>query len=188
MLLYQGDELGLPDGEVPFERLRDPASRRFFPDHLQRDGSRTPMPWDSSSPNAGFSAGRPWLPVGPLHPALSVDRQERDADSTLHWTRRLIDLRRNRPVLRRGSMRFLDLQEPLLGIERADPADRVLCLFNVSASPIAVDLPELEGAVLLAGQSYSSSSGTRANLGAFGFCIAALPPGTSKDARHPVDP
>src|SRR5690606_34169622 len=44
--LYQGEELGLPEAEVPFEALQDPYGVAFWPNFKGRDGCRTPMPWD----------------------------------------------------------------------------------------------------------------------------------------------
>ncbi|HUH23011.1 MAG TPA: alpha-amylase family glycosyl hydrolase, partial [Brevundimonas sp.] len=79
--LYQGEELGLPQGEVPFERLRDPEAIANWPRTLGRDGARTPMPWSSSAPHAGFSTVEPWLPIDPRHVDLAVDAQEAEPGS-----------------------------------------------------------------------------------------------------------
>lgn len=174
-LLYQGDELGLPDGEVPYELLRDPATRRFYPDFLQRDGARTPMPWSASAPHAGFTSGQPWLPIGRHHAALAVDAQEGDAASTLSITRRLIALRNGERALRTGDTRFANLPEPLLGFERIDGTRRVVCVFNVSGTPAQVDLPALDRATPLLSSGLSSAADGRADLAGYGFCVAALP-------------
>ena len=61
--LYQGEELGLEEAEIAFEDLRDPYGIRFWPGFKGRDGCRTPMVWEAPPPNAGFSSGKPWLPV-----------------------------------------------------------------------------------------------------------------------------
>jgi alpha-glucosidase len=55
VFLYQGEELGLPEAEVPFAKLRDPYGIAFWPDYKGRDGCRTPHPWTSNPPFAGFS-------------------------------------------------------------------------------------------------------------------------------------
>jgi alpha-glucosidase len=173
MLLYQGDELGLPDGDVPFECLRDPATKRFYPDYLQRDGSRTPMPWHAADAQAGFTRGAPWLPLGRHHTVLAVDRQESSDDSTLAWARRLISLRRSEPALRSGDCRFLELPEPLFGFERVLGHRRVACIFNVagSSTPIAAAAATF-GRVRLANGYVAGTQGA-ASLGPFGFCIIA---------------
>ena len=106
IFLYQGEELGLPQGDVPFEKLKDPEGIRFWPDSLGRDGCRTPMPWRRDALHAGFSTAEPWLPVDARHHGLAVDVQEREAGSTLALTRRLIALRKSSAALRLGSIVF----------------------------------------------------------------------------------
>ena len=83
VFVYQGEELGLPQADVPFERLQDPEAIANWPLTLGRDGARTPMPWVSGAVNAGFSEVEPWLPVDPAHLPLAVDAQEADPASTL---------------------------------------------------------------------------------------------------------
>jgi len=76
--VYQGEELGLTEAEIDFADLRDPWGIEFWPDFKGRDGCRTPMPWSSQLPNAGFSTAKPWLPVPREHLSLAVDKQEED--------------------------------------------------------------------------------------------------------------
>ncbi|MBY0420890.1 MAG: DUF3459 domain-containing protein, partial [Parvularculaceae bacterium] len=140
IFLYQGEELGLPQAEVPFERLQDPEGIRFWPESLGRDGCRTPMPWRGDAAHAGFSAAEPWLPVPSAHDALAVDRQEM-AGSTLEATRRFIAFRRNSAALRLGSIEFLDAPEPLLVFRRRHGEDRLLCAFNLCDRAATIDLP-----------------------------------------------
>ncbi|MEJ0045460.1 MAG: alpha-amylase family glycosyl hydrolase [Rhodospirillales bacterium] len=117
--LYQGQELGLPQAELPVEARRDPEGR---------DGCRTPMPWTGGVPCAGFSTVAPWLPIPREHLPLSVAAQEADPDSLLHWVRRFLAWRRTQPALIDGEIRFLELPEPLLGFERGDG---ITLIFNL---------------------------------------------------------
>ena len=87
--VFQGEELGLAEADVPYEALRDPYGIAFWPAFKGRDGCRTPMPWDASE-RAGFSSVAPWLPVPHQHLQLSVAAQERDPSSALHGFRRLL--------------------------------------------------------------------------------------------------
>jgi alpha-glucosidase len=135
--IYQGEELGLPQGEVPFDRLVDPEAIANWPETLGRDGARTPMPWRAGAPHAGFSTTEPWLPVDPRHPPLAVDRQDADPASILYLTRRLIALRRREPALRLGSLRFLDAPAPLLAFERVHGDDILTCVFNLGHETVA---------------------------------------------------
>ena len=126
--------------EVPFEALQDPEAIANWPRTLGRDGARTPMPWTARGTNAGFSAGKPWLPVGADHPGLSAEVQEGDADSVLRFTRRLLAVRSASEALRLGSAEFVDAPGELLVMIRAHGAERVTCIFNLG--PDAVEVPE----------------------------------------------
>ena len=130
VFLYQGEELGLPQAEVPYDRLVDPEARANWPQTLGRDGARTPMPW-TDGPRAGFSSAEPWLPVDPRHLSLSVQAQEGDPASTLNFTRRLLALRRDLPALRSGDLHLLGDDPDLLAFERGAGGDRLLCVFNL---------------------------------------------------------
>lgn len=139
--LYQGEELGLDEAELPHESLRDPYGISFWPSFKGRDGCRTPMPW-SKSPDAGFSQGEPWLPVPEHHLARSVAAQEADPSSTLHRVRDFLHWRAAQPALQHGSIRFLDAGEPVLAFVRQTPEQALLAVFNLSAQPLEWDLPD----------------------------------------------
>ena len=74
IFLYYGEELGLPQVDIPFADLKDPEAIANWPRTLSRDGARTPMPWNDAGPYLGFGDAKPWLPVGEAHRALSVAR------------------------------------------------------------------------------------------------------------------
>jgi len=132
IILYQGEELGLPQVDVPFDRLQDPEAIANWPHTLSRDGARTPMPWSSADPNLGFSASEPWLPIGASHATLAVDLQECASDSMLGFTRECMALRNRLPALRQGSMEILEAGEALLVFDRAAEGQRLRCAFNLS--------------------------------------------------------
>ncbi len=142
VFVYQGEELGLPQGRVPFERLRDPEAIANWPLTLGRDGARTPMPWRAEAPFAGFSTVEPWLPVDPAHPPLAVDAQEADPGSTLLAARRAIGLRRRRPILRTGSMRIREGDDDLLTFTRGEGAEALLCVFNLGHQTEGWSVPQ----------------------------------------------
>jgi len=141
-IVYQGEEMGLPQGEVPFERLVDPEAIANWPETLGRDGARTPMPWRSEAQFAGFSTVEPWLPVDARHPALAVDRQSGDANSMLATTRRLIAARRATACLRMGNMKVIHADNAVLVFERTLGAERRLCAFNLGFAPCDWAAPE----------------------------------------------
>jgi alpha-glucosidase len=148
--IYQGEELGLPEAEVPFELLQDPYGRAFWPEFKGRDGARTPLPWTADAPQAGFTSGTPWLPVSGEHHRLAVDRQAADPQSMLNFSRALLRWRRGLPLLRAGDIRFIDAPDPVLRFERRRGNSAVQAVFNLGAEPVSLPLPRslapLEGA------------------------------------------
>lgn len=141
MCLYQGSELGLPQANVPFEKLIDPYGREFFPAFSGRDGSRTPMPWRQEGPFNGFSVVEPWLPIPEEHRALAVDAQCALPGSTLNRLKRFLNWRREQPALRRGAMSFLETEPGVLGFQRILDGQAITCLFNFRAEEAICDLP-----------------------------------------------
>jgi len=117
--LYYGDELGLPDTDIPADQLRDPVSIALAPVH-NRDAARTPMPWTDDA-GAGFTEPgvEPWLPFGATS-SCNVADQRRDPTSTLHLTRDLIALRRERPELRDAPCTALASDEDMWAWRRGD--------------------------------------------------------------------
>jgi alpha-glucosidase len=139
VLLYQGEELGLPEADLRRDQLKDPVGDLYYPLHKGRDGCRTPMPWDAERPNLGFSSGMPWLPMAPEHRTLAVSRQQVDEQSTLRFVRRFLAVRRNSPAMRWGEIVFRDAPAPLLLFERQLDSERVLCAFNMSDREVAFE-------------------------------------------------
>ena len=138
--LFQGEELGLPEAELPFDAIRDPYGIAFWPDFKGRDGCRTPMPWDEST-QSGFSTTTPWLPVAATHAVLNVARQERDPASTLQRLRRFLAWRRTQPALLHGDIAFVDTPEPVLAFRRTTSAQTLLVAFNLSETALRIAWP-----------------------------------------------
>ena len=133
IFLYQGEELGLPQAKVPFDRLRDPFAIAAYTGGSGRDGARTPMPWTAANASAGFSTSpETWLPVDDAHRPLAVDRQDGDSTSMLNFTRALIALRRASTALREGSATVIDGLGGVLAFERETPDERLLCVFELA--------------------------------------------------------
>ncbi|HEY5804045.1 MAG TPA: alpha-glucosidase family protein [Lysobacter sp.] len=138
--LYQGEELGLTEADVPFESLQDPYGIAFWPNFKGRDGCRTPMPWNGGN-HSGFSDGKPWLPVAETHSARSVAVQDAQPDSVLNGVRHLMRWRKSHPALVAGDIAFLDAPEPVLAFTRGSGDESMLVAFNLSAQPQQWALP-----------------------------------------------
>jgi len=141
IFIYQGEELGLPQADIDFDSLQDPEAIANWPLTLGRDGARTPIPWRSDGVNAGFSSARPWLPIPDSHIALAVDRQERDPDSQLALTRRLIAFRNRSDALRVGAIRIIEASPTILVFERTSATGRFACAFNLGHAAHALQPP-----------------------------------------------
>jgi alpha-glucosidase len=168
--LYQGEELGLPQAHVPFERLRDPYGINFWPKFKGRDGCRTPMPWTGEL-NGGFCSAEPWLPVDQVHIELSVESQEADPDSMLHFTRALLSLRSLRSELSKGSLRFMEAPEGVLAFLREDGGSAMLCIFNMDVSAKSMPVPIQARHIM---QRHAALSEGSVELGVSGFCLLEI--------------
>jgi alpha-glucosidase len=140
LCVYQGEELGLTEASVPFERLQDPYGKRFWPAYKGRDGCRTPLPWQHDVAHGGFSTAEPWLPFDESHDAATVARQESDSGSMLNAFRKMARWRREHEVVRKGRFRFLEAEATgVLAIARADDHGELICAFNFSGEPLPFD-------------------------------------------------
>lgn len=141
--IYQGEELGLQEGEVAFEDLQDPYGIEFWPAFKGRDGCRTPMPWDhQANTNAGFSVSKPWLPVDASHQAKAVSAELDDPTSTLNFYKGAIALRHAYPVLRQGAHDGVKHTNDVVHFTRKNGKQTLFCAFNLSASPATFARPD----------------------------------------------
>lgn len=143
--LYYGEEIGMVDGEIPEERLQDPARFHYF----GRDPERIPMQWDAT-PGRGFSVVEPWLPYGPIE--ISVATQDADPDSLLSLYRRAIWRRKAEPALIWGNYEELAAPEGAMAFARRTSGERtVIVAINTETASQALALPSGEWSVLLCG-------------------------------------
>jgi len=158
--IYQGEELGLGEADVPFDKLQDPYGIEFWPEFKGRDGCRTPMVWTSGNDNAGFSTGIPWLPVDPAHLPLSAEAQEKSPDSLLNFYRHFMAFRKSHPALIDGEISKLAANDTVLSFQRGGD---LFCAFNLSDESRPISLPK--GAQVLA-SGFAAPDNTLAPYGA----------------------
>lgn len=106
--IYQGEELGLDEvHDLPDEARQDPTWFRTKGERHGRDGCRVPIPWKSDAPALGFSpSGEAWLPQPARWKDLARDVQQEDPESTLHFYRDALRLRREH-YLGAGELQWL---------------------------------------------------------------------------------
>jgi alpha-glucosidase len=138
--LYYGDEIGMRDVAIPPERVHDPWEKNVPGLGLGRDPERTPMQWEAA-PNAGFTTGRPWLPVAVDADVVNVLRQREDPRSILTLYRRLLALRRARPALAVGAYEPVETTGDVLAYSRRAGTSRCLVALNLGSSGQRLEVP-----------------------------------------------
>jgi len=173
IFLYQGEELGLPQAKVPFDRLRDPFDIAAWPGGAGRDGARTPMPWTGEGGTGGFSlAADAWLPFEDAHRPLNAAAQEADPDSLLQFTRRLLALRRSLPALRHGSAALRPAPPGVLAFERGEGEERCLCVFELGGETARQEVGQ--GSRLMAAFAGAELAGVALALPPYGGAILKI--------------
>ncbi|MFF2064586.1 glycoside hydrolase family 13 protein [Streptomyces sp. NPDC058200] len=134
--LYQGEELGLPEVEIPLDRIQDPMHFRSGGTDPGRDGCRVPLPWTADAPYAGFGSGtEPWLPQPASWPSYAADLQSDDPASMLTLYREALRLRRTEPGFGDGPMNWLEAAPGVLSFARTGGAGGLVCLVNFAGEP-----------------------------------------------------
>jgi alpha-glucosidase len=141
--IYEGQELGLEEVDLPDEARRDPIFFRTRGARKGRDGCRVPIPWESTPPGFGFTSGTPWLPIPRSWKDVSVEAQEQDVGSTLELYRSALAARRASDALRSSSFRWLDSPPGTLVFARESHDQSVVCAVNVDAEPLELPSGEL---------------------------------------------
>ncbi|MFP5238168.1 MAG: glycoside hydrolase family 13 protein [Acidobacteriota bacterium] len=142
-LFYYGDEIGMKT--TPPERkdqVKDPVGRAAWPFFKGRDGERTPMQWNLEK-NAGFTTGKPWLPVPPTYKTVNVQVEE-NPDSMLAWYKDLIHLKKTNEAFAHGDNVMLDPsnQKVLSWMRQAADGSQVVIAANFSPEPQTVNLSD----------------------------------------------
>lgn len=166
--LYYGEEIGMHDVVIPFDRICDPVGKRV--PALGRDPERTPMQW-GPAPGAGFTtAATPWLPLADDYAAINVERQRRDPHSHLSFYRRAIWYRKRTAALTHGTYTPVEGPPDTFIYRREHGSSRCVVALNFASEGRTVQLPGLGGARL------SLSTDPDRSEGALGAAAVRLGP------------
>lgn len=153
--LYQGEELGSPNGDIAPEDRHDPVSTRNDTDE-GRDVCRTPMAWNTDTYN-GFSTAEPWIRAVDRPNDFTVAGQHANTAAPLHRYRRLIALRRRHPDMWQGEMTVIASgREDTAVIQRGS----TLTVANLGQEPFAINLGEGQWHVAFASQGADGDAAT----------------------------
>ncbi|MFZ0490247.1 MAG: alpha-glucosidase [Salegentibacter sp.] len=156
---YYGDELGMTNiGFDSIEQYQDIAARNGYKKVvneggdvkaymkklklLSRDNGRTPMQWNDSG-NAGFTDGTPWLPVNDNYKEVNVADEERDPNSVLNYFKKMVQLRKDHPVLVYGDYELVQPEHPAIyAYTRKMNENEMLVLLNFTKENASIDLAD----------------------------------------------
>ena len=164
--IYQGEELGMTNICLPIEEHVDIETLNTYAERIalgydpedvmasirarSRDNARTPIQWTAGE-NAGFTTGKPWMPINPNYTKINAEAALADPDSVFHYYRKLIQLRKTYDVLRSGSFTLLCPEdEQIFAYTRDTEQEHMLVVCNFSAETLDFDAPEnFRGAQML---------------------------------------
>ena len=165
--IYQGEELGMTNIKLDIDQYVDLEIHNLYKERTEqgyapedvmqpiwargRDNARTPMQWTAGE-NAGFTTGKPWLPVNPNYTRINAESALADPDSVFHYYRRLIELRKTIPEFRDGSFTLLCPEdEQVFAYTRDTLTGHMLVVCNFSDKEATFRIPEAfrDGEVLI---------------------------------------
>ena len=135
--IYYGEEIGMNDAQIPFEKIVDPAGINLWPDYKGRDSARTPMQWDDGV-FSSFSKVEPWLPVTDDYNGLNVKAQMSDQNSLLNFYKRLITLRKTSDIIKYGTIQFVDIDPDVLAYIRSFGNKKIFVILNFSEKTVDI--------------------------------------------------
>lgn len=156
--IYQGEELGMTNirldiaDHVDIEThnvYRERIAQRYPEEDVMksiharsRDNARTPMQWTAGE-NAGFTTGKPWMPLNPNYTGINAEAALADPDSVFHYYRRLVELRKSYDIFRDGSFTLLCPEdEKIFAYTRDTKYAHLLVVCNFAGESLSFDAPE----------------------------------------------
>lgn len=153
VFLYNGEELGLPDLDLPDWALRDPVWERSGHVERGRDGCRVPLPWEGGTPPFGFTDGQDsWLPMPFEWAHLTVEAQLEDPGSMLSLYRQAIEFRKAHAAFRGDELEWYGAPPGCFAFRRRGGG--LICALNTSGALVPLPAGEilLSSAPLVDGQ------------------------------------
>lgn len=156
--IYQGEELGMTNVKLPLEQYQDVEIHNMYRKRLAegypeeeilrsiyakgRDNARTPMQWNDEA-NAGFTTGKPWLPVNPNYTQINAQAALQDPDSVFWYYKKLVELRKSYAVFAQGDFTLLEENHPHLFVyQRSTEKEQILVFCNFAAEEVSWERPD----------------------------------------------
>lgn len=157
--IYQGEEIGMTNIRFDsIEDYRDIETLNLYREKVivgneepeqvmesiyakSRDNARTPLQW-SDNPQAGFTTGEPWIKVNPNYKEINAKQSVEDPNSIYHYYRKLIQLRKQYPIIVYGDYQLLlPEHEQIFAYLRIYQDQKLLVITNFSEDNIPFELP-----------------------------------------------
>ena len=192
--IYQGQELGMENCPVSdISEVDDISALNEYKVALaagktkeealhlvgkySRDNARTPYQWDASA-NAGFTTGKPWLPVNPNYKWINRKAQAQDPDSVLSYYKKLVQLRKDPAyadaLIEGGLIPYLPERKNVMAYFRKGESQTILVLGNFQKDPQDVELPAPVKNLLLSNLPEVVLEGGTARLQGYQILVAEL--------------
>ena len=156
--IYQGEELGMTNIKLPIDQYVDLETLNVYKERLEqgypedavmrsiharsRDNARTPMHWTAGE-NAGFSTGKPWMPMNPNYPVINAEAALADENSVFYYYQKLISMRKAYDIFGTGSFDLLlPEDEKIFAYTRDTDNAHMLVVCNFSGEDLAFEIPE----------------------------------------------
>ena len=164
--IYQGEELGMTNIRLSLEEHVDLETLNMYEERIaqgydpeevmasirarSRDNARTPIQWTAGK-NAGFTTGKPWMPINPNYTEINAEAALADPDSVFHYYRKLIQLRKTYDVFRKGTFTLLCPEdEKIFAYTRDTDREHMLVVCNFTDKVLDFDAPaSFRGAEML---------------------------------------
>ena len=156
--VYQGQEIGMTNIEhSSFDKFKDVVTfnnyklfKKFglsdkfilnLTNRSTRENSRTPVQWNAGE-NAGFTTGTPWFDVNPNYTEINVEAAEKDADSILHFYRKVLKFRKDNEIVIYGDYKeHYKESRNLYVYERNYGGKRLLVICSFTDKPVRFIAP-----------------------------------------------
>ncbi len=177
-IMYYGEEIGMKTTPpTRQEDVQDPIGRKGWPKEKGRDAERTPMQWNSSE-NAGFTTGKPWLPVPPTYKTHNVADESKDPESIFEFYKKVLKLRHANEALLDGNYLAINEGDPnVLSYLRIYKDQTVIVALNMSDKPQKLNLDLKRNGFSSAASLLSTKSaanGETVSLDPYGVFIGQL--------------
>lgn len=158
--IFQGEEIGMTNVKFDsIDQYRDIELLNFYKEAVHdrgmpveqamaaiyaksRDNARTPMQWNESK-HAGFTTGEPWIGVNPNYREINVEEALRDKDSIFHYYKKLIQLRKQHPIMIYGEYNIVaEEHEQIYAYTRTWRNEKWIVILNFSDRVAEFTLPE----------------------------------------------